>query len=588
MKHLKGTPVSQGIVIGKAQLLNSNKEFIFKEKIDKIKLKSEIDRFENSILITMKQLRDIYRSLKRTVGEESALIIKTQSMLLEETRLIDEIKQIITDKLVRSEWAIKEVEKKYVNHFQNIKDLSFREKGNDIMDILNRVISNLKKTENQSDKDIGNVIIVADDIAPSIAASLIINNRLKGIILDKGGETSHAVILARSLAIPTILNTGDATEIISTDDILIVDGISGEVAINPDEDTILKAEKKTKKYKEHLEKLKQIIKLPNVTKDGKKFSLKANIEFPFESDIVASHGAEGIGLFRTEFLFVDDTISGSENEQYLIYKNIANKILPETVTIRTFDIGRDKGNHYFKTGNEVNPALGMMAVRLFLKEKKIFLKQIKAIIRANENGNIRILFPMITEIDEIRAIKKLIKEAEKELSSENHLPSHKIEVGIMLEVPAMIKSLKFLKNEVDFLSLGTNDLIQYLLAVERNNSSLSYLFNPFQPSVIETLKEIKSETDKLGKEITVCGEIAGRALTALLLLGLGYSNFSMNPLSIVEIKRVFTSIDFSYVEKVIKNLSSFSTKAETEEFLVKSLTKKYPDLFNNDSLLQDC
>jgi len=584
MKKLVGKPVSQGIIIGKAQLFNSKKEFIFKEKIDKKSVEKEINRFSNSIKATRSQLKDIYTNLKKTIGEESALIIKTQSMLLEETRLIDEIKQIIRNKLVRSEWAIKEIEKKYVSHFKKIKDLSFREKGNDIMDILERVVLNLKKVKVDVNKNIGNVIIVADEIAPSIAASLMINSELKGIILDKGGETSHTVILARTLGIPTIINTGKATDKIATDDTLIVDGLDGKITINPDENQIKRALKKAKKFADHQENLKLISKLPNITNDGRKFSLNANIEFPFESDIVSSHGADGIGLFRTEFLFTDKSIANSEEEQYLIYKNIAHKIHPGIVTIRTFDIGRDKGNHFFQTGNEINPALGMMAVRLFLKEKKFFKKQIKAILRANENGNIRILFPMITEIEEIRSIKEIIKDAEKDLINENHMPHHRIKIGVMVEVPAMVKILRFLKDEVDFLSLGTNDMIQYLLAVERNNNSLSYLFNPFQPAVIEILMEIKREADKIEKEITVCGEIAGQTFTALMLLGIGYTSFSMNPLAIAEIKRVFTSIDFSYLKKITKQLSLFAFKTETENFIINSLKKKYPEIFRKDLL----
>lgn len=579
MKKIKGIPVSQGIVIGKAQLFNSKREFILKEKIDISNIDKEIKRFIKSLDVTKSQLKDMYENLKKSVGEDSALIIKTQFMILEEPRLTDEIKNIIMEERVKSEWAIKEVEKKYVDHFKKTKDLSFREKSNDIMDILGRIIANLKKTDDKYGENVGNVIIVADEIAPSIAATLIIGNKLKGIILDNGGETSHTVILARTLAIPTILNTGNATELILSDDTLIVDGITGEIIINPSRNQISKAGIKARNFLSYKEKLKKIEKLPNVTKDGVKFSLKANIEFPFESDIVSSHGADGIGLYRTEFLFMDSSISKSENEQYLIYKGIANKIYPGIATIRTFDIGRDKGNHYFKKDIEVNPALGMMAVRMFLKEKFIFKKQIKAIIRANENGNIRILFPMITEIEEIREIKKIIKTAEKELKLKNHLPRHKIKIGVMIEVPAMIKLVKFLKDEIDFFSLGSNDLIQYLLAVERNNSSLSYLFDPFQPVIIDSLFEIKKESDKIGKEVTVCGEIAGKTLTAVMLLGMGYTDLSMNPLSIAEIKRIFTSIDHSFTKKIVKQLPGFSSKSDAKSFLYTSLQNKYPELF---------
>ncbi len=325
--------------------------------------------------------------------------------------------------------------------------------------------------------------------------------------------------------------------------------------------------------------MKKIIKLPGVTKDKRKFNLMANIELSFESDLVHSYGASGIGLFRTEFLFMDPETVLFEEEQYLIYKNIAQKIYPEKVTIRTFDIGRDKGVKYFKTGNERNPALGTMAVRLFLKEEKIFRIQIKSIIRANENGNIKILFPMITEIEEIHSIKKIIEDITEELREEKKLPPHKVQIGIMIEIPGTIKLIKHLKNEIDFYSVGSNDLIQYLLAVERDNSSLSYLFNPYQPSVIESLIEIREEAERTGKPVTICGEIAGKPLTALMLLGMGYTNFSMNPLSIAEVKRVFTNVHFSKIKKIVSKLPEFDSKSKSEEFLIESILRIYPEMF---------
>jgi phosphotransferase system enzyme I (PtsI) len=276
---------------------------------------------------------------------------------------------------------------------------------------------------------------------------------------------------------------------------------------------------------------------------------------------------------------MNPAIALSEEEQYLIYKNISQKIYPENVTIRTFDIGRDKGAKYFHTGHERNPALGTMAVRLFLKEEKIFRTQIKAIIRANENGNIKILFPMITEVEEVYSIKKIMNEIIDELKKEKKLPLHKIETGIMIEIPGTIKLIKHLKDEIDFYSVGSNDLIQYLLAVERDNSSISYLFNPYQPAVIESLFEIKKEAEKTGKPVTVCGEIAGKPLTALLLLGMGYTNFSMNPLSIAEVKRVFTKVHYSRIKKIVKILPEFASRSRSEEYMIESMLRIYPDLF---------
>jgi len=336
---------------------------------------------------------------------------------------------------------------------------------------------------------------------------------------------------------------------------------------------------KKEKYQAHKDKLKQVMKLPDLTRDNHHFHLLGNIELPFESDALLSYGARGIGLYRTEFLFMDPAIAFSVDQQYMIYKNIAQKFYPNPVVIRTFDIGRDKSYNYFRKEKEKNPALGTMAVRLFLKDRELFKTQIKAILRANEAGNVRILFPMVTEIEEIYSIKNILQQCKKELIRERNLPNHDIQVGIMIEIPGTVKIIEYLKNEIDFFSIGTNDLVQYLLAVDRNNNLVSYLYSPYHPAVIRILYEILEEASKIGKEVTVCGEMAGRTFTALMLLGMGYTNFSMNPLAITEIKRIFTRVHYSFVRKTVRQLSKMSSKTEIEEFLVETLLKKYPDLF---------
>jgi len=583
MKKLKGKPVSQGIVIGRAIIIKSQNDIVLKENLDKSLVAEELKRFDDALKTTKLQLKTIYKNLQQVMGKDSSLIIESQFMLLKDVKLTNEIREKIKTDYVNSEWAVKEVTKKYIDFFNGINDLSFREKGNDIADILGRITENLSKKGKTDDPEIGDMILVADDLPPSTAASLMSRNELRGIIMNNGGETSHTVILARTLGIPTILETGNATEEIKNDDILIIDGLNGEIIVNPNKQFVDEAKIKIQKFKTYKEKLKKIIKLPAETKDKRKFNLMANIELPFESDLVNSYGASGIGLFRTEFLFMDPSIALSEEEQYLIYKNIAQKIYPQQVTIRTFDVGRDKGTKYFKTDNERNPALGTMAVRLFLKEIKFFRTQIKSIIRSNENGNISILFPMITEIEEIYTIKKIINETTEELRLENKLPQHAIKVGIMIEIPGTIKLIKHINDEIDFYSVGSNDLIQYLLAVERDNSSLSYLFDPFQPSVIESLIEIKKESELKKKPVTICGEIAGKPLTALMLLGMGYTNFSMNPLAIAEVKRVLLKVHFSEIKKIVNRLHEFSSKQESKKFLIESMLNIYPDILKKKS-----
>ncbi|MCK4835805.1 MAG: phosphoenolpyruvate--protein phosphotransferase [Candidatus Aminicenantes bacterium] len=579
MKKIKGKPASSGIISGKALVFNSQKEIILREKINRDEIGNEIKRLNNAITKTRAQLKKIYNNLQKVMGKDSALIIETQYLLLKEANLINDIKNLISTNLVKVEWAIKEVEKKYIDFFNNIPDLSFREKRNDISDLLNRLMNNLKKGKNDIISNIENVILIADDLPPSMAANLISKGKLLGLILDGGGETSHSVILARTLEIPTILNTDNATEVISNDDLIIIDGLTGEIYINPTKSVISKYSIKKEKYQVYRERLKEVIKLSDTTKDNHPFNLLANIELPFESDIVQSYGAKGIGLYRTEFLFSDHEISLSTKQQYLIYKNIAQKVFPNPLVIRTFDIGRDKNHFHNKPMTEPNPALGNMAVRLLLKEKHLFKTQIKAILMANESGNIKILFPMITEIEEIYSIQRIIEECKEELKKENKYPNKDIEMGIMIEVPGMVEIVQYLKDEVDFFSIGTNDLMQYLLAADRNNGTVAYLLNPFHPAVIKVLLKLRKEITRIGKKVTVCGEIAGKTFPALMLLGMGYTDFSMNPISIPEIKRIFTNIHFSQIRKIVRQLTDFSSKTEAEEFLIETLLKKYPNLF---------
>lgn len=587
MKKIIGKPVSSGIIIGKALLFNSHKEIVFKENISQDAIEKEINRFENAVKKTRAQLKKIYLNLHKTMGKDSALIIETQYLLLKEGNLITDIRDLIVAELVNTEWAIKEIEKKYIELFSKIMDLSFKERINDISDVLSRLIKNLKIHKKDDAPDVENVILVADDIPPSMAANLMSRGKLLGLLLDYGGETGHTTILARTLEIPTIIHTIDASHLIANDDLLIVDGLSGEVYINPTQATIAKINIKKEKYQVYKEHLKEVIKLPDMTKDKQPFKLLGNIELAFESDALLSHGAKGIGLFRTEFLFMDPNIAFSMDQQYMIYKSVAQKMYPYPVVIRTFDVGRDKVYDSFQIEeDEVNPALGVMAVRLFLRQKEMFKTQIKGILRANESGNIKLLFPMVTEIEEVHTIRALVEEAKDELKKDNYYPGKSVKFGIMIEIPGAVALINHLANAVDFFSIGTNDLIQYSLAVDRNKDSVAYLYNPFHPGVVKILMDIREEIAKIGKEVTVCGEMAGKPFTALMLLGMGYNSFSMTPLSIAEIKRIFTQIHYSYVKKTVKELTKFSSKTEIEEFLIETMLKKYPDLFIKQPLFQ--
>jgi phosphotransferase system enzyme I (PtsI) len=587
MIRIKGKAVSPGIAMGKAMLYKFAREVIQAENIGEKSIEKEIWRLENAVKKSQAQLKKINLGLQKIMGKDAAFIIETQYLLLKDSHLLDEIRNTIQNRLVKAEWAIKEVEKKYLEVFRTIPDLSFKAKSNDISDVLNRLIANLKKRgaarqtpAAASGAPAEQVILVADDITPSEAATLMSNKRLLGLVLNKGGETSHTAILARTLGIPAILDTVNATDSIASGDTLALDSVNGEVIVQPSPEIADEIVRKIEKFRQYKEQLKALSQLPELTRDQHQFHLYANIELPFESEVVQSYGAKGIGLFRTEFLYLDSKMNISEEEQYLIYKKIAQNIFPHPLVIRTYDLGRDKSDAA-QPHREENPSLGLMAVRLFLKDREPFKVQIKAIMRANASGNIRILFPMVTEIEEVRAIREIMAEAKKELQRAGTYPKKDVKAGIMLEIPAAVSLIRHLGSDIDFFSVGTNDLIQYLLAVDRNNSDVSYLFSPYHPAFVRILKEIRTEVDRIGKEVTVCGEMAGRPIPALMLLGLGFTNFSMNALAIAEIKRLFTQIHYARLRRIVSHLERFSSRTEIEEYLNSELRKLYPELVSS-------
>jgi len=581
---LKGKSVSPGIAEAEALVYNPGNHIVSRRSISAKECDAELRRLQRSIQATRKQLKAIAGNLKEAMGNDSALIIGTQSQLLDEGNLVAEIEKTIRSDRVNVEWALTRIEDKYTRIFRGIQDPTFRERVNDISDLLQRLQRNLKRNKDKPTPTPGNVILVARDIAPSEAAYLMSRGNLRGLVLTEGGETSHTVILARTLEIPAVMNVERAHTRIRSGDALIVDGLSGEVLINPDMRTRQTYHVKQEKYASYLERSRQVLTLPDRTLDGREFTLSANIELPMEVDLLQSYGSVGIGLFRTEFLLTDPGVARSEEDQFQIYRNLARRVYPKPLILRTFDVGRDKQYGTFSQRPEPNPALGTMAVRLFLKDPAFFRIQIKAALRANESGNLRMLFPMVTEIEEIHSIRRIVDECREELVKEGRTNLRKTSLGIMIEIPGTVHLIPHLENAVDFLSVGTNDLIQYLLAVDRNNPSVSHLYNPFHPAVIRSLMQISASAAAINKEINVCGELAGQGFTALMLLGMGYTHFSMNPVSIIEIKRLFTHIHYKFILRVARKLTAFSSRSDAEEYFIEQVVGRYPNLFTQQSL----
>jgi len=579
MVRIKGRAVSTGIGSGRALLYKAHEEVVHRIAIAEDEVEKELWRLSNALRKTSAQLKKIRHDLEKVVGRDSALIIESQSLLLKDSNLVDAIRDQIREQRVRSEWAIKEVERKYSGLFQKVADRTFQEKIRDISDVLGRIIANLRRSPGAVEESPeGDLVLVADDLTPSEAAKLIGRGGIQGIVLTGGGETSHTVILARAREIPTIVGATGATEAVTAGDPVVVDGVAGEVIIRPTVAILAEVEQKRQQYQAYRVHLGAVSRLPNQTRDGRRFNLLANIELPEEVDHAMASGAMGIGLFRTEFLYLDARAGLSEDEQVLTYKELAQKAFPHPAVIRTFDLGRDKVEPGGESGEE-NPSLGQMAVRMFLKRREEFKLQLRAILRANQSGNIRLLLPMITEIEEVLAVRALLAEATEELARKGRAPARKTPVGIMIEIPGVIPLMPHLRGLVDFFSVGTNDLIQYVLAVDRNNHAVSYLYSPFHPAVVSALRAIRRHADQLGCEITVCGEMAGQCFPGLMLLGLGFTDFSMNPMAISEQKRIFTGVDTRFLKTTVNKLSAISSRSQVEETLIEALVRRYPALF---------
>lgn len=580
MSILRGKPVSSGIVSAHAHLFFSHENRLESDHpLPASSIDNELNRLQNALKKSRAQLKKIHKTVEKKMGSSSALIIAIQGQLLDDPSLIKEIKEKITREQLRCETAIRLVEKKYIDIFSKIPDLTFQERQNDLSDILQRIAANLSSQFAQSSKKESPYILVTRDLHPSKAAQIMSSGLIAGLILEEGGENSHTSILARTMGIPAVIQVHKALDTVQEGDFLFLDALLGQIYVAPSKEEIFKLNGKKEKYTLYKTRLKEIIPLPSQTMDGQNFSLMGNIELEFETTMAKDHGAAGIGLFRTEFLFMDGDVAQHTSKQALIYKNVAQSFYPSQVVIRTFDVGRDKAVPDFNNDEGCNSALGAMAVRIFLKKPDLLIRQIKGIIRANESGNISILFPMITTIEEIFSLKALVKDCYAQVKKEQATIPKCPPVGIMVEVPAAIKLIPFLKDHIDFFSVGSNDLTQYLLAVDRNNSEVSSLYTPFHPALVEALLEISSACRSIGKPVTVCGEMAGKSVSALMLLGMGFRRFSMNPLALMEIKRVLTHVHASYATHVVKKIRHFPSASMIEEYLIEQFLRKYPELF---------
>ncbi len=579
--RLRGIGVSPGIGMGEILLTERVLFTSRKETVPFSQVREELKRLKRAVERTRDELLQLKLEIKKRMGEEHAFIFDAHLLILEDRSLFSSIERIIKEERARSEWALTRVNTKYQELFDSIVDEYFRQRKFDVSDVLARIYMNLelkkkKKDDNGEDKK---TVLVAHDLLPSEAAMKLSRGNVLAVAMDMGGATSHTAILARSLSIPAVVGLHNITQQVKNGDFVVVDGTDGEVIVNPPPAVKKEFQSKKEKYDIYFKELKKTARLKSATLDDAKFFPLANIELPEEVNMAFSFGAEGIGLFRSEFIYLQRVTLPTEDDHYSIYSRIAKAAYPAPVYIRTIDIGGEKSLPQLNIEKEPNPALGLRAIRFSLRNRDLFKVQLRAILRASAQRNVRILIPMVTEVEEIGEVKLLFEEVKLELERENHKFDRQIPLGVMIEVPAAAAITDILVKEVDYLSIGTNDLIQYYLAVDRSNEFVSYLYKPLHPSVLRLIRFIISTALREGKDVTVCGEMAADPLSALVLLGFGLRKFSMNPIFIPRIKKTLRSVELKTVEKVVEEALSLKTAQDIEEHIIEKILVKHPKAF---------
>ncbi len=536
---MKGIAASKGYAIGKVFIKKEIKIEINKSKINDVDL--EIEKLNSSVDKTRDQLEALRVKIEKEVGKEESLVFESHQMILDDPEFIDKTKDLIKSDFISCDYALTKVRDELVSIMESIDDEYMRERASDIKDVSNRIIRNIFGVDGEVNIIEKDTILVAHDLTPSDTAQLD-KDKVCAFLTNIGGRTSHSAIMARTMEIPAIVGMGDITEKVNTGDTLLVDGVTGCVIVNPTDEEIKDFKVKINKYKEEREKLKELKDVKVYDKKGRHIEICGNIGSPKDIEYVIENGGDGVGLFRTEFLYMDRDSMPGEEEQFNAYKTVLEKMNGKGVVIRTLDIGGDKQLSYLNFGEEMNPFLGYRAIRLCLDRTDIFKIQLRALLRASIYGNLKIMFPMISSIEEFRRSKEILEECKKELLAEGYEVSDSIEIGIMVEIPAAAVSAREFAKEVDFFSIGTNDLIQYTLACDRMNEKVSYLYNPMHPSVLKLIKMTIDGAHAEGKWVGMCGEMAGDEEAIPLLFEYGLDEFSMSPTSIPEAKRQILDI----------------------------------------------
>jgi phosphotransferase system enzyme I (PtsI) len=577
---IKGIGVSPGIVIGKAYLYDRlDAQVPFYKLSDPSLVNTEIQRFQKALKESEKQLLELKSSLSDLGGGMDPLyIIDVHIMILKDRKFVNQTIQNIRKMTVNAEWAVRMTIDKYREIFDRMEDDYLRGRISDIQYAGQRILANLAGKKRTVIDRGERIVIIAADLSPADTAQMKLD-RVLGLATDIGGKTSHTAIVARSLEIPAVVGLVSVTRDVRTNDDIIVDGSAGVVIVHPDPEVRRRYEEKKRLYKDALDDLLDQAQLPAITKDHHRVEIGGNIEFVEEIPSAIAHGADGIGLYRTEFIYINREELPSEEDHLANYRSVIGVKGLSWSTIRTFDLGGDKFYPDKKTSRELNPQLGLRAIRFCLKEVELFKVQLRAILRASAGGKLRIMFPMISGIEEIRAAKRIFSEVKEELLKKGVPVGEDIEIGIMIEVPSAVIVAEELAKEVDFFSIGTNDLIQYVLAIDRINEQVTYLYEPLHPAVLRLIKQVVDIGHKAGIRVAMCGEMAGEPVYTMILLGLELDELSMNPLAIPRVKKIIRGSTLKESKALLKKVMTFSSSAQIRAYVDAVMRKRFPEEF---------
>lgn len=580
---LKGIGVSPGIVTGKAYLFDPlDIQLSFYKLNDASLIPKEIKRFKNALKESERQLLETQENLRKTKINEPLYVIDVHILILKDKKFISRTIKYIRRLGINAEWAVRLMLDRYKKIFAGVEDNYIRGRISDVQYVTQRVLRNLAGKTRSTNWELGDdVIVIAQDISPADTAQLKME-KVMGFAIDVGGRTSHTAIVARSMEIPAVAGLDNITRLVHTTDYVIVDGTTGLVIVNPHPEMMKRYEEKRLHYAAVKEEYLKYAKLPAVTTDNYRVQIGGNIEFVEEIPMAITHGAEYVGLYRTEFLYITSENLPTEEDHFNNYRQVVEAKELLWSTIRTFDLGGDKFPSNQKPLKELNPQMGLRAIRFCLREVDLFKTQLRAIWRASALGKVKILFPMISGVEEIREAKQLLQETREELIAEGVKVASEMEIGAMIEVPSAVVIADKLAQEVDFFSIGTNDLIQYALAIDRANEHLTYLYEPLHPAVLRLLKRVVDEAHNANIRVAMCGEMAGDPICCLILLGMELDELSMNHLDIPRIKRIIRSSSLEEAKVVLAKAMSFSVASEVRAYLQDYMTQHFPKEFQKE------